>query len=122
VERWGKLAVVIFAVFSLLWLGSFSITFAAPAGKPIVIGYIGNVSSPGTKPCMDIQRYAVEEINKAGGILSRPVEYVVIDVGATGCRLVVTLIHEMAKRDFTLGLATLCVGGGLGFAMVIERG
>jgi len=110
-ERWGKLAVAIFAVFSLLWLGSFSITFAAPAGKPIVIGHIGNVSSPGTKPCMDIQRYAVEEINKAGGILSRPVEYVVIDVGATGCRLVVTLIHEMAKRDFTLGLATLCVGG-----------
>ncbi len=43
-------------------------------------------------------------------------------VGATGCRLVVTLIHEMAKRDLTLGLATLCVGGGLGFAMVIERG
>jgi acetyl-CoA C-acetyltransferase len=42
-------------------------------------------------------------------------------VGATGCRLVVTLIHEMVKRDLTLGLATLCVGGGLGFAMVIER-
>ncbi len=42
-------------------------------------------------------------------------------VGATGCRLVVTLIHEMAKRDLTLGLATLCVGGGLGFAMVVER-
>lgn len=36
--------------------------------------------------------------------------------------VVVTLIHEMAKRDLTLGLATLCVGGGLGFAMVIERG
>jgi len=78
-EKWGRLAGVIFAVFSLLWLGSFSITFAAPAGKPIVIGYIGNVSSPGTKPCMDIQRYAVEEINKAGGILGRPVEYVVLD-------------------------------------------
>ena len=43
-------------------------------------------------------------------------------VGATGCRLVGTLIYEMAKRDLTLGLATLCVGGGLGFAMVIEKG
>jgi len=43
-------------------------------------------------------------------------------VGATGCRLVVTLIHEMAKRDLTLGLATLCVGEGWGFAMVIEKG
>ena len=50
-----------------------------PAGKPIVIGYVGNVASPGTKPCMDIQKYAVEEINKAGGIMGRPVEYVVLD-------------------------------------------
>ena len=42
-------------------------------------------------------------------------------VGETGCRPAVTLIHEMAERDLTLGLAVLCVGGGLGFAMVIER-
>jgi acetyl-CoA C-acetyltransferase len=42
-------------------------------------------------------------------------------VGATGCRLVVTLIHEMTKRDLTLGLATLCVGGGLGFSMIVEK-
>jgi acetyl-CoA C-acetyltransferase len=34
---------------------------------------------------------------------------------------VVTLIHEMAKRDLTLGLATLCVGGGMGFAVLVER-
>ena len=53
-------------------------------------------------------------VNGSGIALGHP-------VGATGCRLVVTLIHEMAKRDFTLGLATLCVGGGLGFAIVIER-
>ena len=53
-------------------------------------------------------------VNGSGIALGHP-------VGATGCRLVVTLIHEMAKRDLTLGLATLCVGGGLGFAMVIER-
>jgi branched-chain amino acid transport system substrate-binding protein len=52
---------------------------AAPSGKPIIIGYVGNVASPGTKPCMDMQKYAVEEINKAGGILGRPVEYVVLD-------------------------------------------
>jgi acetyl-CoA C-acetyltransferase len=53
-------------------------------------------------------------VNGSGIALGHP-------VGATGCRLVVTLIHEMAKRDLALGLATLCVGGGLGFAMVIER-
>jgi len=57
----------------------------------------------------------IVNVNGSGIVLGHP-------VGATGCRLVVTLIHEMAKRDLTLGLATLCVGGGLGFAMVIERG
>jgi acetyl-CoA C-acetyltransferase len=42
-------------------------------------------------------------------------------VGATGARLVVTLLHEMARRNLTLGLATLCAGGGQGFSMIIER-
>jgi ABC-type branched-subunit amino acid transport system substrate-binding protein len=77
-ERWLKLGVVMVAVFSSLWLGVSPI-LAAPSGKPIVIGYVGNVASPGTKPCMDIQKYAVEEVNKAGGIMGRPVEYVVLD-------------------------------------------
>jgi ABC-type branched-subunit amino acid transport system substrate-binding protein len=78
-ERWLKLGVVFLAVLSLLWLGSSPAALAQPKGKPIVIGYVGNVASPGTKPCMEIQKYAVEEINKAGGILGRPVEYVVLD-------------------------------------------
>ncbi len=56
----------------------------------------------------------IVNVNGSGIALGHP-------VGATGCRLVVTLLHEMTKRDLTLGLATLCVGGGLGFAMVIER-
>lgn len=42
-------------------------------------------------------------------------------VGATGARLVVTLLHEMKRRQLKLGLATLCVGGGLGMAMIFER-
>ncbi len=42
-------------------------------------------------------------------------------VGATGCRIVVTLLHEMARRDLTVGLATLCVGGGMGMTTVWER-
>ncbi len=50
------------------------------AGKePIVIGYVGQAAGPGTKPCIDIQMMAVEEINAAGGILGRPVKYVVED-------------------------------------------
>jgi len=42
-------------------------------------------------------------------------------VGCTGTRIVVTLMHEMAKRDVSLGLTTACVGGGQGGAMIIER-
>jgi ABC-type branched-subunit amino acid transport system substrate-binding protein len=46
---------------------------------PIVIGYVGTAAGPGTKPCIDAQLMAVEEINAAGGILGRPVKYVVED-------------------------------------------
>ncbi|MBS3784729.1 MAG: acetyl-CoA C-acyltransferase, partial [Anaerolineae bacterium] len=42
-------------------------------------------------------------------------------VGCTGTRFLVTLLYEMIKQDVSLGLATACVGGGLGGAMVIER-
>jgi len=42
-------------------------------------------------------------------------------VGCTGCRMVLTLVSEMEKRDLSLGLATECVGGGQGGAIVIER-
>lgn len=42
-------------------------------------------------------------------------------IGCTGARIIVTLAYEMARRDLKLGLATLCIGGGQGMAMVIER-
>jgi len=57
-----------------------------------------------------------EKVNVNGGAiaLGHP-------VGCTGTRMVVTLMHEMAKQDAALGLATACVGGGIGGAIVIER-
>jgi acetyl-CoA acetyltransferase family protein len=57
-----------------------------------------------------------ERVNVNGGAiaLGHP-------VGATGGRLVLTLLHEMRRRDVSLGLATLCIGGGQGAAMVLER-
>ena len=57
-----------------------------------------------------------EKVNVNGGAiaLGHP-------VGCTGTRLVVTLMYEMIKRDVTLGLATACVGGGQGGAIIIER-
>jgi acetyl-CoA C-acetyltransferase len=57
-----------------------------------------------------------EKVNPNGGAiaLGHP-------VGCTGCRIVVTLLHEMEKRGLSLGLATECVGGGQGGAIVVER-
>jgi acetyl-CoA C-acetyltransferase len=42
-------------------------------------------------------------------------------IGASGCRVLVTLLHEMLKRDAKKGLATLCIGGGQGVALALER-
>ncbi|MFP8966661.1 acetyl-CoA C-acetyltransferase [Pokkaliibacter sp. CJK22405] len=42
-------------------------------------------------------------------------------IGASGCRILVTLLHEMTKQDAKKGLATLCIGGGMGVALAIER-
>ena len=42
-------------------------------------------------------------------------------IGASGCRILITLIHEMIKRDSKYGLATLCIGGGMGTALIVER-
>ena len=42
-------------------------------------------------------------------------------VGASGCRILVTLLHEMQRRDAKKGLATLCIGGGMGCSTIVER-
>ena len=57
-----------------------------------------------------------EKVNVNGGAiaLGHP-------IGASGTRILVTLVHEMIKRDVNKGLATLCIGGGMGVAMCIER-
>ena len=57
-----------------------------------------------------------EKVNVNGGAiaLGHP-------IGASGTRIMVTLIHEMIKRDVKKGLATLCIGGGMGIAMCVER-
>ena len=57
-----------------------------------------------------------EKVNVNGGAiaLGHP-------IGASGTRIIVTLLHEMKKRSAKRGLATLCIGGGMGIAMCIER-
>lgn len=57
-----------------------------------------------------------EKVNVNGGAiaLGHP-------IGASGTRVMVTLLHELAKRDASKGLVTLCIGGGMGIAMCVER-
>jgi len=60
--------------------------------------------------------FDMEKVNVNGGAiaLGHP-------IGASGARILVTLLHEMEKRDNKTGLATLCIGGGQGIAMVVKR-
>ena len=60
--------------------------------------------------------FDMEKLNVNGGAiaLGHP-------VGASGCRILVTLLHEMQKRDAKKGLATLCIGGGMGCTTIVER-
>ena len=60
--------------------------------------------------------FDMDKVNVNGGAiaLGHP-------IGAAGCRITTTLIYEMIKRDLTIGLATMCIGGGMGEAIIVER-
>jgi acetyl-CoA C-acetyltransferase len=58
-----------------------------------------------------------DKVNVNGGAIS-----IGHPIGASGARVLVTLLHEMQKRDAKKGLATLCIGGGQGVALAVERG
>ena len=60
--------------------------------------------------------FDLDKVNVNGGAiaLGHP-------IGAAGCRISTTLIYEMIKRDATIGLATMCIGGGMGEALIVER-
>ena len=57
-----------------------------------------------------------EKVNVNGGAIA-----IGHPIGASGTRILVTLVHEMIKRDSSKGLASLCIGGGMGIAMCVER-
>ena len=104
---------------------------------------MGTGPIPSSKKALDLAGWSIEdvdlfEINEAFAAqslavintLSIPQEKVNVNggaialghpIGASGTRILVTLIHEMIKRDVKKGLATLCIGGGMGIAMCIER-
>jgi acetyl-CoA C-acetyltransferase len=58
----------------------------------------------------------VEKVNVNGGAIA-----IGHPIGASGARVLITLLHEMKRRDAKKGLATLCIGGGMGIAMCVER-
>ena len=60
--------------------------------------------------------FDMDKVNVNGGAiaLGHP-------IGAAGCRITTTLIYEMIKRDVAIGLATMCIGGGMGEAIIVER-
>ena len=58
----------------------------------------------------------ISKINVNGGAIA-----IGHPIGASGCRILVTLIHEMIRRDAKRGLASLCIGGGMGVALAVER-
>ena len=57
-----------------------------------------------------------DKVNVNGGAIS-----IGHPVGASGARIIVTLVHEMEKRNSKYGLATLCIGGGMGVATIWEK-
>ena len=57
-----------------------------------------------------------DKVNVNGGAIS-----IGHPIGASGCRVLVTLLHELKRRDAKKGLATLCIGGGMGVALCVER-
>ena len=66
--------------------------------------------------CMRDLELDPEKVNVNGGAiaLGHP-------IGCTGARIVTTLLHEMERRQSRLGLATLCISGGMGMALLLER-
>ena len=93
--------------------------FEARTGKTIV--RVAGVCGEAAQACAEAQTakdlgFDMSKVNVNGGAiaLGHP-------VGASGCRILVTLLHEMQKRDAKRGLATLCIGGGMGCSTIVER-
>jgi acetyl-CoA C-acetyltransferase len=58
----------------------------------------------------------VSKVNVNGGAIA-----IGHPIGASGCRILVTLLHEMKRQNAKKGIASLCIGGGMGVALTIER-
>jgi acetyl-CoA C-acetyltransferase len=86
-------------------------------GKKIELVELNEAFAAQSLACLKELNLPPEIVNVNGGAiaLGHP-------IGCSGARILVTLLYEMQKRDVEVGLASLCVGGGMGYAMIVERG
>ena len=85
-------------------------------GKNIDLVELNEAFASQALACLKEVEFPSEIVNVNGGAiaLGHP-------IGCSGARILVTLMYEMSKRDAKVGLASLCVGGGMGYAMIVER-
>ena len=89
----------------------------AELGKEVDLVELNEAFAAQAIACVKTLQIDPDKVNVNGGAiaLGHP-------IGCSGSRVLVTLMYEMQKRDVKVGLAALCVGGGMGFAMIVERG
>jgi acetyl-CoA C-acetyltransferase len=89
---------------------------SAELGKKIELVEINEAFAAQALACQKELHLDPDIVNVNGGAvaLGHP-------IGCSGARILVTLLYEMQKRNAGVGLASLCVGGGMGFAMILER-
>ncbi len=85
-------------------------------GKPIDLVELNEAFAAQSIACMRELNLDPEIVNVNGGAIA-----IGHPIGCSGTRIMVTLLYEMQKRDAKVGLAGLCVGGGMGFTMIVER-
>ncbi len=86
-------------------------------GKKIDLVELNEAFAAQSLACLKELKFSPEIVNVNGGAiaLGHP-------IGCSGARILVTLLYEMQKRQVQVGLASLCVGGGMGYALIVERG
>ncbi|MDD7792694.1 acetyl-CoA C-acetyltransferase [Clostridium sp. 'White wine YQ'] len=106
---------------SIMGYGPFHATKKALEGTGLTVADLDLIESNEAFAAQSVAvakdlNFDMEKVNVNGGAiaLGHP-------VGASGARILVTLLHEMQKRDAKKGLATLCIGGGMGTALIVER-
>ncbi len=118
-------------------------TIAAYANAGVDPSVMGTGPIPATRRCLEKAGWSVEDLDLIEANEAFAAQAIAVNrdlgwdtnkvnvnggaialghpIGASGCRVLVTLLHEMIKRDAKKGLATLCIGGGMGVALAIER-